>query len=177
MGGRRGPSSAGASSSFSFEAPLVLLELVVSSLGGACWYISLISRSSIDSSTSSPQAPRMNPEWMAAATGSESSVYTPVPHKARRAQISSRWLVSIRKRGTRTVKVQFSRCSKRGRGWGVLVYPNLELSAEAFALGTPMRGVYRVEPRWCRGRCATLDSSGSRLTVVRGSRRGGTGAG
>lgn len=102
--------------------------------------LSFSSRLSIDTSTSSAHSPRMNPEWMAAATGSESSVYTPVPHKARRAQISSRWIASIRNRGTRIVKVQFSFPSNRGIGTGVEVYPNLDASGGAREDGISMRG-------------------------------------
>ena len=68
------------------------------------------------------------------------------------------------------MNVQFSLPSNRGRGCGVDVYPNLAFSIiEACVVGAPMRGAYKVDPRWCRGRWETLDRTGSMFTTVRGS--------
>lgn len=45
------------------------------------------------------------------------------------------------------VNVQFSFPSNRGRGTGVVVYPNLEISGGALVDGISIRGAYSVEPK------------------------------
>lgn len=66
------------------------------------------SRSNIAVSTSSVHSPLIHPPWIHAATTSESSVYTSVPHRYARAVISSRATLERCTSGTLTVRIQFS---------------------------------------------------------------------